>query len=164
MLVAKGFGKAYKVGPGLPMGPADVTNCAAFQRAQGWSGSDADGYPGPETWARLSAAAPPPPPPPPADTRPWISLSNVVDSARRDGPAPQGSAAHRSDVLPVEQALVKVGLNPGPVDGSFGTMCKSAYAAWQRSLGYSGKDADGIPGLSSLQTLGDRTGLFRVAG
>ncbi|WP_455753306.1 recombinase family protein [Streptomyces bobili] len=26
---------------------------ADFQRAQGWTGSDADGYPGPETWRQL---------------------------------------------------------------------------------------------------------------
>lgn len=169
-LVAHGFGAAYKVGPGIPMGAADVANCAAFQRAQGWTGADADGYPGPETWKRLMAPVgastppPPPPPPPPTDNRPWVSLSQVVDSARRDGPAPQGWAAHRANALLVERALAAKGLNPGPVDGSFGTMAVAAYANWQRRLGYTGRDADGIPGLSSLQTLGDQTGLFRVSG
>ncbi|MEU9617336.1 peptidoglycan-binding protein [Streptomyces sp. NPDC048209] len=52
-LVAKGFGDAYSVGPGPTWGEADRRNCAAFQRAQGWSGNSADGYPGPETWKRL---------------------------------------------------------------------------------------------------------------
>jgi hypothetical protein len=52
-LVLKGFGGAYKVGPGPDWGEADRANTEAFQRAQGWTGSDADGYPGPETWRRL---------------------------------------------------------------------------------------------------------------
>jgi Putative peptidoglycan binding domain len=29
------------------------TACAAYQQAQGWSGTDANGVPGPETWRRL---------------------------------------------------------------------------------------------------------------
>ena len=55
-LVAHGFGKFYKVGPGPTFGEADKANVQAFQKAQGWSGSGADGYPGPETWKRLMAA------------------------------------------------------------------------------------------------------------
>ncbi|MDF9813034.1 peptidoglycan-binding protein [Streptomyces sp. SPB162] len=52
-LVARGFGSHYRVGPSRSWGEADRLNTAAFQRAQGWTGSDADGYPGPETWRRL---------------------------------------------------------------------------------------------------------------
>jgi hypothetical protein len=52
-LVAKGFGKHYDEGPGPAWGEADRRAVEAFQRAQGWSGDDADGYPGPETWRRL---------------------------------------------------------------------------------------------------------------
>ena len=55
-LVAHGFGKHYSVGPGPTFGPADKANVSEFQRAQGWSGSDADGYPGPESWRRLMSA------------------------------------------------------------------------------------------------------------
>lgn len=55
-LVAHGFGTHYRVGPGPTFGPADKANVADFQRAQGWSGTDADGYPGPESWRRLMAA------------------------------------------------------------------------------------------------------------
>lgn len=54
-LVAHGFGSYYKVGPGPTFTEVDKKACAAFQKAQGWSGSDADGYPGPETWKRLMA-------------------------------------------------------------------------------------------------------------
>ncbi|PVC91405.1 hypothetical protein DBP19_16415 [Streptomyces sp. CS090A] len=54
-LVAKGYGRFYKVGPGPSWSNADRNAVRAFQRAQGWTGSDADGYPGPETWRRLVA-------------------------------------------------------------------------------------------------------------
>ncbi|MFF7171588.1 peptidoglycan-binding protein [Streptomyces pseudovenezuelae] len=52
-LVRRGFGKHYRVGPSRDWGEADRLNVVAFQRAQGWTGSNADGYPGPETWRRL---------------------------------------------------------------------------------------------------------------
>lgn len=52
-LVKKGFGKHYKVGPGPSWGEADRRNVQDFQRSQKWTGADADGYPGPETWKRL---------------------------------------------------------------------------------------------------------------
>ncbi|MFE5819254.1 peptidoglycan-binding protein [Streptomyces sp. NPDC056479] len=52
-LVKKGFGKHYKIGPGPHWSEADRRAVEAFQRAQGWRGGAADGYPGPETWRRL---------------------------------------------------------------------------------------------------------------
>ncbi|MGW6886761.1 peptidoglycan-binding protein [Streptomyces chartreusis] len=52
-LVRRGFDKHYRVGPSRDWGEADRLNVADFQRAQGWTGGDADGYPGPETWRRL---------------------------------------------------------------------------------------------------------------
>ncbi|GAA3770438.1 peptidoglycan-binding protein [Streptomyces phyllanthi] len=52
-LVRKGFGRYYTSGPGPRWGEADRRNVEAFQRAQGWRGGAADGYPGPETWRRL---------------------------------------------------------------------------------------------------------------
>lgn len=52
-LVARGYRRFYKVGPGPKWSEADRRAVEAFQRAQGWSGTDADGYPGPETWRRL---------------------------------------------------------------------------------------------------------------
>lgn len=54
-LAAKGFGKYYTTGPGPRWTEADRKNVAAFQKAQGWTGADADGYPGAETWRRLFA-------------------------------------------------------------------------------------------------------------
>ncbi|MCX4981077.1 peptidoglycan-binding protein [Streptomyces sp. NBC_00572] len=52
-LVKRGFGKHYLSGPGPRWTEADRRNVEAFQRAQGWRGAAADGYPGPETWRRL---------------------------------------------------------------------------------------------------------------
>jgi hypothetical protein len=49
------------------------------------------------------------------------------------------------------------------IDGTFGNLTKSAYAAWQRHLGYSGLDASGFPGPTSLaRLLGRRYSLYRM--
>ncbi|OKH95408.1 peptidoglycan-binding protein [Streptomyces uncialis] len=52
-LVRKGYGRFYEFGPGPKWTGADHSAVRAFQVAQGWSGTGADGYPGPQTWARL---------------------------------------------------------------------------------------------------------------
>ncbi|MGW1496722.1 peptidoglycan-binding protein [Streptomyces sp. NPDC002402] len=54
-LVELGFGKHYTAAPGPVWGEADRRSVEAFQRAQGWRGAAADGFPGPETWRRLFA-------------------------------------------------------------------------------------------------------------
>lgn len=55
-LIAEGYTR-HNDGNGYQAGPVFTEytrlNVRDFQRAQGWSGSDADGYPGPETWRRL---------------------------------------------------------------------------------------------------------------
>lgn len=51
-LVKAGF-KGYKFGPGPTFTATDKKAVKWFQEKQGWSGSDADGIPGPETWKRL---------------------------------------------------------------------------------------------------------------
>lgn len=56
-LVRAGW-RGYKVGPGPVFTPTDRRAVQWFQQQQGWTGSDADGYPGPETWARLKVAQP----------------------------------------------------------------------------------------------------------
>jgi hypothetical protein len=65
----------------------------------------------------------------------------------------------------VEAALVAEGLlsTTFAKDGSFGTVTIKAYAQFQRRLGFSGKDADGIPGLDSLKQLGRKHGFMAVA-
>lgn len=55
-LIRLGYTK-HNDGNGYQAGPVftkyTLANVKAFQRDQGWSGDDADGYPGPETWRRL---------------------------------------------------------------------------------------------------------------
>ncbi|MEU6733838.1 peptidoglycan-binding protein [Streptomyces physcomitrii] len=52
-LVKRGYGRFYPSGPGSRWTESDRRAVEAFQRAQGWRGSRADGVPGPETWQRL---------------------------------------------------------------------------------------------------------------
>lgn len=60
-LVAHGYGSHYRNGPGPVWGDADRLNVRDFQRAQGWTGADADGLPGRETLVRLAAKPKPRP-------------------------------------------------------------------------------------------------------
>ncbi len=94
---------------------------------------------------------------------PVVDMELVLLAAQVDPPKPDtgltpGASAH---VIEVERALTARGLlASGSVDGHYGTSTVSAYAAWQRSLGYTGIDANGIPGPTSLTTLGQ--GRFTV--
>ncbi|MFF3940451.1 peptidoglycan DD-metalloendopeptidase family protein [Streptomyces phaeofaciens] len=65
--------------------------------------------------------------------------------------------AHNDSVLVVQKALAAaVGLDFSSGPGVFGRLTQDAYAKWQRHLGFSGAQADGIPGEVSLKKLGDR--------
>jgi len=109
---------------------------------------------------RFEGAGGGPPKPPPSTTT--VHLANVIAAAKRDPGLPQGGTTHKADVLPVEKALVADGLLAAKyADGSFGSLTVAAYKAWQGRLGYSGSDADGIPGMTSLTKLGEKHG-FRV--
>ncbi|MFI7096424.1 CHAP domain-containing protein [Streptomyces lydicus] len=91
--------------------------------------------------------------------KPSVDLSNVVAAAKADPSAPQGHTTHKADVLIVEKALVAEGLLDAKwADGSFGTKSRAAYKALQERYGYSGSDADGIPGKTSLTKLGNAHG------
>lgn len=100
---------------------------------------------------------------PPATPR--VSLAAVVAAARKDAPGPDGATSHPTDVRIVEAALVAEGLlSPAfAKDGSYGTVTIRAYGQWQRRLGFSGKDADGVPGMDSLKKLGLKHGFTVVA-
>ncbi len=58
------------------------------------------------------------------------------------------------DVYIVKRELFVRGYSVGTLNNYFSLALKTAYAEWQRALGYSGVDADGIPGPSSLEELG----------
>ncbi|MET7481383.1 N-acetylmuramoyl-L-alanine amidase, partial [Streptomyces sp. NPDC005648] len=95
---------------------------------------------------------------------PKVDLSRLITAAKTDPKARQGHVTYMAGTNLVEAALVKLGYlgKTYAGDGSFGSATVSAYAAWQRYLGYAGKDANGIPGSKSLNYLGVKTGLFTV--
>jgi hypothetical protein len=74
MLVKRGGKRFYTAGPGPKWGDADRNATRAFQRAQGWSGSDADGLPGATTWEYLVKGKGKNIPAPPPAYEPWPGL------------------------------------------------------------------------------------------
>ncbi|MDX3454563.1 peptidoglycan-binding protein [Streptomyces sp. ME02-8801-2C] len=82
MLVARGGARYYTWGPGPRWSDADRRATRAFQRAQGWTGSAADGLPGPRTWALL------------------VSGTGRDIGDNRGGPAPQTPPATRPGTTP----------------------------------------------------------------
>lgn len=81
-----------------------------------------------------------------------------IDPRRADDTRTPGAEA---SVLLVERALRDRRLLDAKwVDGYFGTTTIAAYAKYQKSLGYTGLDASGLPGKTSLTELG--AGRFRV--
>lgn len=82
-----------------------------------------------------------------------------VDPRRSDHTLTPGA---RASVLAVEKALqAKHLLDARWVDGYFGTETVAAYKGYQTSLGYTGLDANGLPGATSLTKLGE--GRFTVS-
>ena len=96
--------------------------------------------------------------PRPTPSRPVVDLSQLV-AAARSNPGMKGTPVTYSGVRTVEAALVDEGLLAKTYsDGHYGTTTVTAYSAWQRHLGYTGRDADGIPGQTSLARLGAKHG------
>lgn len=91
-----------------------------------------------------------------------VSLKALQAAARADPGRRQGgtTAGSADDVRLVEDALRREGLlsKSWTGDGAFGTRTVAAYAAWQRRCGYTGDDADGIPGGTTLRRLGAKYG------
>jgi hypothetical protein len=70
---------------------------------------------------------------------------------------------HNLEVALVQEALRDIGLYYRAISGVFDSATRSAYSAWQHRCGYTGSDADGIPGIKSLTTLGNTTHLFHAS-
>jgi hypothetical protein len=117
--------------------------------------------------AHTPTPAPPSPHPTNVGSAPPISLHIVQMCAHEDPAKPQGQTTNSNQVIWVQKALVLEGLLSDSDTrwgrGSFGSMTVSAYAAWQRRLGYSGADANGVPGQTSLTKLGAKWGFHVVA-
>ncbi|MFD3714255.1 LysM peptidoglycan-binding domain-containing protein [Streptomyces sp. NPDC058677] len=96
-------------------------------------------------------------------TKKVVSLAKLVKAFKTDPPK-SGTPVSYAAVDYVEDALVSEGLLAKQyADGHAGTATKSAYALLQRRYGYSGADADGLPGMTSLKRLGAAHGFTVVA-
>lgn len=89
----------------------------------------------------------------------------VADCGVTPPPPPPGSVALsavqmwqvNASITTVQAALTHQGFST-VADGYFGPGTKAQYSLWQQSLGFTGADASGFPGVSSLTTLGSREG------
>lgn len=98
-----------------------------------------------------------------ATARPVVSLSKLIAAFKRDAPK-KGTPVSYEPTIHVERALVAEGLLSSQyADGHAGTATRSAYSLLQQRYGYRGKDADGLPGMASLQRLGKAHGFDVVA-
>jgi hypothetical protein len=106
-------------------------------------------------------------------TRSWRSLrfqgwsedlnGGRVWTPRPNPPMPDNTVAlhnlrpgdRNNDVKQMQQRLSAKGCSV-PATGFFGPLTREAVKKWQAKLGYRGKDADGIPGKTSMQRLGFR--------
>jgi len=84
-----------------------------------------------------------------------VVVQSQVEPYRGNQPDLPGDSA----VEMVQQALADKGFNV-TADGWFGNETAAGYSDWQKSLGYSGLAANGIPGPTSLAMLGE--GRFEV--
>lgn len=87
-----------------------------------------------------------------------------VRAAMRQGPSVKTVRLSRlkpgkrnRDVLLVKRRLKRRGYyKAANMSNYFGSSLLNAYARWQKHLGYTGADANGVPGRESLQKLGFR--------
>lgn len=94
--------------------------------------------------------------PTPVKVQPVVDLSALQYHAKygtgKYSPASSGPMCEG-----VKRRLVQLGC--GSASNSF----RTCYAAWQRKLGYTGSDADGIPGMTSLKKLAAKSNWRVVA-
>jgi peptidoglycan hydrolase-like protein with peptidoglycan-binding domain len=96
-----------------------------------------------------------------APARPAINMTKLLIAAQLDEyrPGNRHTRGAVRSVKRVQRQLRRRGISVA-VDGNFGAQTMSGYAAWQRRLGYTGLDASGMPGETSLKRLAGRR--FRV--
>ncbi|MFH0519647.1 peptidoglycan-binding protein [Streptomyces sp. M41] len=156
MLVARGAGRYYSMGPGPRWTDADRRATRAFQLAQGWRGADADGLPGPGTWTLLASGK-----------GKDIQAAGAAGPGGRRAPASHGvpgypgramfrPGAHNDYVTQLGRQLREKGFGehyptgPGP---HWGEADRRAVAAFQRTQGWRGGAADGFPGPETWRRL-----------
>jgi peptidoglycan hydrolase-like protein with peptidoglycan-binding domain len=133
---------------------AVVQAVRAFQKAQGWSGSGADGIVGPQTAKRLGVA--------------WVDDGKPSGGAGPSKPSHsyrQGEKVYSSKMKAGQQgsdsvwnlqvALIAKGYSipDGPTE-FYGPQTVNACKKFQQAQGWKGKDADGIAGQETVRRLG----------
>jgi hypothetical protein len=152
MLVGRGASSYYKVGPGPRWSASDRNATSAFQRAQGWSGADADGLPGPTTWSYLVQ-----------DKghditsgTPRASGGTPSKTQGYPGPAAFRPGQTNDSVLALGRRLVAKGYGKNYKAGpsrTWGEADRRAVEAFQRAQGWTGREADGYPGPETWRRL-----------
>lgn len=172
MLIARGAGSYYKSGAGPRWSDVDLNATRAFQEAQGWTGADADGLPGPETWNLLvNGKGKNVPSSEPAKTGGTAGTTGTTGNTGTTGaagaPASHGvpgypgrnlfvPGAVNDYVTQLGKQLVKKGYGasyttgPGP---SWSEADRAAVEAFQRAQGWRGGAADGYPGPETWRRL-----------
>ncbi|MFF4019284.1 peptidoglycan-binding protein [Streptomyces sp. NPDC001843] len=150
MLVARGAGPYYTREPGPRWSEADRRATQAFQLAQGWTGTDANGLPGPRTWQLLTTGK-----------------GKDITPGAAGAPASHGVAgypgrnlfrpgADNKDVTRLAQQLIKKGFGrfyPHGADSRWDEADRRAVEAFQRAQGWRGGAADGYPGPETWRRL-----------
>ncbi|AZK94201.1 peptidoglycan-binding protein [Streptomyces tsukubensis] len=168
MLVKRGGKRFYTKGPGPVWGEADRKATQAFQLAQGWRGTAADGLPGAHTWKLLVTgkgknipAAVPAPAAAPAKPEPATPVAAPSPGQAPAVPPFPGFGVFRPgvsspDVTRLGKQLVARGFGrhytkgPGPV---WGEADRRNVEAFQLAQGWRGADADGYPGPETWRRL-----------
>ena len=138
-LVAHGW-TGYTSGPGPVFTERDRDAVRWSQEQQGFTGADADGFPGRTTWSWLAAA---PTAPPPAPLYPAPKSNEVYLAKLKLGQKDSDSVWY------AQNSLRKLGFD-APLSGEYDEATKGAVERWQRSIG----DAvDGLLGPKQTQLL-----------
>ncbi|KAL4877830.1 N-acetylmuramoyl-L-alanine amidase domain-containing protein [Aspergillus karnatakaensis] len=135
-LVAEGCSE-YSVGPGPQWTTADKNSYSCWQRKLGYTGADADGWPGQASWDKLKV--------PPAGNS-YESFPGA--SWFKNQPNSPIITAMGSRL--VVEGCSEYSIGPGP---QWTNADKNSYSCWQKKLGYTGVDADGWPGQTSWNQL-----------
>ncbi|KAF2271506.1 uncharacterized protein EI97DRAFT_265529 [Westerdykella ornata] len=142
-LVANGCNK-YSQGPGPQWSDVDRNSFKCWQEKLGFTGADADGWPGQTSWDRLRV--------------PWTGDFPAPDPILYEPfPGADWFKTRPSSwiILELGNRLVAEGCDkfdtgPGP---EWTDDTQKSYACWQTKLGYTGEDADGWPGAASWSAL-----------
>ncbi|RKR87594.1 hypothetical protein BDK92_1883 [Micromonospora pisi] len=133
----------YRVGPGSQWSDVDRDAYAMWQRKLGFTGADADGWPGQTTWDRLMVPTEDGVSTGPTSYEPYPGAAFFQSN-------PNSSVVTAMGVRLVAEGCGAYLSGPGP---RWSDADRASYANWQRKLGYTGADADGLPGKTTWDQL-----------